>query len=143
MPAYSKLGSLIDIVSQASMEIGIAQKPASTVVSSLDQDIIQMRSLLSAVASELLMDEPYKSILGDGYWIEDANGVRKDTWSADSDIILFDRRLAIEGVKYRFLKAKGLESGEELRDFSSRLNRISAEINGRVLDLDVEEGRSQ
>ena len=38
--------------------------------------------------------------------------------TADDDIVLFDARLAIDGLKYRFLKAKGLEYGEEQRDFT-------------------------
>ena len=50
----------VDIVSQASMEIGIAQRPVSQVVGSPDQDIVQMAALLHAVADEVLLEEPYR-----------------------------------------------------------------------------------
>jgi hypothetical protein len=56
-------------------------------------------------------------------------------------LILFDSRLAIDGLKFRFLKAKGLEFGEELRDFSNRLNRLAARTNAAVIDLYLDQGR--
>ena len=40
--------------------------------------------------------------------------------------------------EYRFLKAKGLEFGEEMRDFSTWQNKLAARANKRVLDLDTE-----
>jgi hypothetical protein len=46
-------------------------------------------------------------------------------------------------LKYRFLKAKGLEFGEEMRDFLTRLNKLGARANARVLDLDNDMGRVQ
>jgi hypothetical protein len=139
----SALVSVKDCISQASMEIGIAQRPVSTAVGSLDQDIVQMLALLSAVADEVMLDQPYVDILGDGIWIYSATEVPKDSFTADDDLIAFDARLAIDGLKYRFLKAKGLEYGEEMRDFLTRLNKLAARTNGRVLDLNCDEGRQQ
>jgi hypothetical protein len=55
--------------------------------------------------------------------------------SADTDQILFDGRLAVAGLKFRFLAAKGLEFGEPLRDFSTRLNKLAGRANKRLLDL--------
>ena len=135
--------SVKDCVSQASMEIGIAQRPVATVVGTLDQDIAQMLALLDVVASEVLMEQPYRDSLGDGIWVFSADEVPKDKVTADDDLIGFDRRLAIDGLKYRFLKAKGLEFGEEMRDFLSRLNKLGARANARVLDLDLDVGRVQ
>lgn len=137
----AKLATFKEVVSQASMELGIAQRPVSNVTSTQDQDIVQMMALLQAVAAELLKDEPYKRSLGDGVWISDSAGKKKLAVTSDTDLILFDSRLAINGLKFRFLKAKGLEFGEELRDFSTRLNKLAAAINGRVLDLDDEVDR--
>ena len=137
----ARLLTLRDVITKASMEIGTAQRPVSAVIGSLDQDIIQMQALLHAVADEVLLDEPYRNELGDGMWILDENGNPKEDFTADSDLIAFDGRLAVDGVKYRFLKAKGLEFGEEMRDFINRLNKLSARINGVVLDLDLDEGR--
>ena len=101
-----------------------------------------MVALMSAVADELLIEEPYRITLGDGYWILDAaTRAFKEAFTADSDLIAFDGRLAIDGLKMRFLKAKGLEFGEEARDFSNRLNKLAGRVNGRVLDLYEDEGR--
>ena len=135
--------SVLDCVSQASMEIGIAQRPVSTAVGSADQDIAQMLALLDLVADEVMSEEPYRATLGDGFWVFAADGTPKVKITADDDLIGFERRLAIDGLKYRFLKAKGLEFGEEMRDFLSRLNKLGARANARVLDLNTDGGRVQ
>jgi hypothetical protein len=137
------LVSVKDCISQASLEIGITSKPISTAVGSNDQDIIQMLALLQAVADEVMLDQPYVETLGDGIWIYSAAEEPKDEITADDDLIAFDKRLAVNGLKYRFLKAKGLEYGEEMRDFLTRMNKLAARVNGRVLDLDLDEGRQQ
>jgi hypothetical protein len=135
----AKPGNAKDIVSDASLEIGITLKPVSTVASSNDQDIVQMLALLSTVADEVLLEEPYKYILGDEVWCTDKDGKPKEKPTTDTDLILFDKRLAINGLKYRFLKAKGLEFGEEQRDFITRMNKIAAR-DAPVIDLDEDEG---
>lgn len=132
--------TLQQIVSQASLEIGITLKPVTRVVGSNDQDIIQMASLLAAVADEVLLEEPYRTTLGDGVWVVDMDGVPKPRPDLDTDLVLFDGRLAIDGLKFRFLAAKGLEFGEASRDFTSRLNKLAGRVNRRVIDLDVEAG---
>ena len=77
--------------------------------------------------------------LGDGNWILVATtGQATDQPTADEDRILFDGRLAIAGIKFRFLQAKGLEFAEPLRDFSTRLNKLAGRANARVLDLESE-----
>ena len=135
------LASVRDIVSHASLEIGITQRPVSQVFGSNDQDIVQMGALLNAVADEVLFEEPYRIELGDHVWVKDSNGDPKLYPSVDTDVVLFDARLAIDGLKYRFLQAKGLEFAEQLRDYTSRLNKLAGFVNGRVLDLDADEGR--
>jgi|SRR6188768_3956477 len=139
----AKLLTLLDIVSQAAMEIGISQNRVTSVVSSQDQDIIQMRSLLHAVADDVMQEEPYRETLGDQGWISDQFGEPQDRFVLDTDLVLFDGRLAINGLKWRFLSGKGLEFGETLRDFTSRMNKLSARANNRVLDLDVDASRVQ
>lgn len=129
-----------DCISQASMEIGISQRPVSTAVGTNDQDVAQMLALLSVVADEVLLDQPYVDTLGDGVWVFSNTGAPKPAITADDDLIGFDGRLAIDGLKYRFLKSKGLEFGEEMRDFLTRLNKLAAKVNGRVLDLDAASG---
>jgi hypothetical protein len=136
----AQLRTVKDIVSSASMEIGIVSAPIST-ISGSDQDIAQMVALLDAVADEVLLDAPYRTTLGDGVWLHDAEGNPKVTPTADSDRVLFDARLAINGLKFRFLKSKGLEFGEEMRDFTQRLNKLAGAAEGNVIDLYGDEGR--
>jgi hypothetical protein len=139
----ARLATLAQIVSQAAMEIGITQRPVSQVIGSADQDIVQMGALLVSVAMEVIEEEPYNTILGDGMWVMDGQThLFKDVPTSDTDLVAFDRRLAINGIKWRFLKGKSLEFGEEQRDFTVRMNKLAARANARVLDLDEEEGRS-
>jgi len=138
----SKLFTLREVVGQAQIEVGIAQTMPAVVIGSLDQDIAQMAALMQAVADEVLLEEPYRTTLGDGIWVSDAVGKpRPNGPAADTDLILFDSRLAIDGLKMRFLAAKGLEFGEQLRDFNTRLSKL-AQTSARILDLDAEGGRS-
>jgi hypothetical protein len=138
-----RLLTVVDAVSDASLEIGIVQRPVGNVVGTADQDIAQMAALLQNVADELLIDPPYRDQLGDGNWLVDSGGVVfKSRPTSDSDIILFDPRLAVDGLKYRFLKAKGLEYGEEQRDFIARLNKLAGR-NAPVIDLNDDPGRVQ
>jgi hypothetical protein len=130
-----------DCVSQASMELGIAPKPVTSAVGSNDQDIAQMVALLSAVADEVLLEQPYKDTLGDGYWLATRTGEPVAQPMADDNVILFDGRLAVDGLKFRFLKAKGLEFGEELQNFAVRLNKLASRVNSRVIDLNYDVGR--
>ena len=139
----ARLVTVIEAVSQASMEIGITQKPVTSAIGSPDEDIAQMVALLSAVAEEVLAESPYEESLADGYWLRSVDGTKRDSPQHDDDRILFAARLAINGLKFRFLKAKGLEFGEEMRDFTASQNRIAAKANARVLDLDQDEGRVQ
>jgi hypothetical protein len=131
-------------VSQVSLEIGLAQAALSQVIGSNDQDVIQMTALLSAVADEVMDEEPYRESLGDGYWLVAADGLtKKAAPTADDDTILFDGRLAVAGVKFRFLQAKGLEYGEPARDFTVRMNKLAGRANTEVVDLYNDEGRIQ
>lgn len=139
----AKLLTVAQAVSDASMEIGITQTPITIVIGSGDQDVAQMGALLSAVADELLLDPPYRDELGDGNWLSSSDGLTfKDRPTSDDDLILFDPRLTIDGLKYRFLKAKSLEYGEEQRDFISRQNKIAGR-GAPVIDLNADEGRQQ
>jgi hypothetical protein len=139
----AKLLTLLDIVSQAAMEIGITQQRVQSVVTSQDQDITQMQALLHSVAAEVLEEEPYVTTLGDQVWINDPVGNPLGRFESDNDLVLFDGRLAIAGVKWRFLAAKSLEFGEPMRDFVARMAKLAARANARVLDLDTDGGRVQ
>jgi hypothetical protein len=100
------LMSVARIVHQAALEIGVSQAKAPPVVfGSNDQDVVQMGALLNAVADEVLLEEPYKYTLGDHAWVVDADGDPKLFPTVDTDIVLFDSRLAINGLVP--LQAKG------------------------------------
>ena len=64
-----RLATVLDAVSDASLEIGIVQRPVTNIVGTADQDIAQMTALLQNVADELLIDPPYRDLLGDGNWL--------------------------------------------------------------------------
>lgn len=138
-----RLATILQVVSDVSLELGTSQIPVLLAVGSADQDVAQMTALMQNVADELLLDPPYRDALGDGNWLYDpGNLVRKSRPTQDTDIVLFDPRLAVDGLKYRFLKAKGLEYGEEQRDFIVRLNKLASR-NAPVLDLNADTGRYQ
>jgi len=137
----AELISVLQVVSDPSMEIGIRQKPLDQALGSDDQDVAQLTALLSAVADDVLLDEHYQDLLGDGHWLISKNGKFLTRPGADDDRLLFDSRVAISGLKFKFLQAKGLEFGEQLRDFTTRLNKLAVRANNRVLDLDLDEGR--
>jgi hypothetical protein len=132
----ARLMSVAQIVSQAALEIGTSQSEIKKVFDSRDQDIAQMGALLNAVADEVLLEDPYRFTLGDDVWVSDATGNPKLFPTLDSDLVLFDSRLAINGLKYRFLQAKGLEFAEQMREFVVRMNKLASRVNNRVLDLD-------
>ena len=132
----ARLMSVVQIVGQAAFEIGITQSQVTKVFGSKDQDVIQMGSLINAVADEVLLEEPYRYTLSDDFWVSDADGNPKLFPTLDTDIILFDGRLAINGLKYRFLQAKGLEFAEQMREFVVRMNKLASRVNNHVLDLD-------
>ena len=136
-----RLLTVYDVVNQAQLELSISQRAIQTAVTSNDRDILQMVALLSAVADEVVMDEPYKETLGDGIWLKDTAGNPKSSPTADTDVVLFDGRVAVDGLKYKFLQQKGLEYGEVMRDFIVRMNRLAARANARIIDLDTDQGR--
>jgi hypothetical protein len=135
-----RLLTVKEIVNQAALECGTTQTGVSLVFNSADQDIVQMGALLSAVADEIVLEEPYKYQLGDRVWVTDAGGNPLVYPSQDTDIVLIDQRLMIDGLKYRFLQAKGLEFAEQLRDYTSRMNKLAGR-GAKVLDLDSDEDR--
>jgi hypothetical protein len=138
-----RLSTILQVVSDVSMELGTTQIPVLQALGSSDQDIAQITALMQNVADELLLDPPYRDALGDGNWIYDPGLlVRKARPTQDTDLVLFDPRLAVSGLKYRFLKAKGLEYGEEQRDFIARLNKLAGR-NAPVIDLNEDWGRVQ
>lgn len=57
-------------------------------------------------------------------WVQSSSGTPKAAFSADDDTTLLDEDILTLGVKWRFLKAKGLDYGEEFSSYESALESI-------------------
>lgn len=58
------------------------------------------------------------------YWVTSGASVAKATFTADDDTANIDEDIVTLGVKWRFLKAKGLDYAEEFRTYESALEAI-------------------
>ena len=66
-----------------------------------------------------LVFEYYKS-----YWCTDSTGAtEKELFSADGDLPILPDELFILGIKWRYLKAKNLEYGEDYNDYEAYIYR--------------------
>ena len=102
-----QLSTILQVVSDVSLELGTTQLPVTQAVGSSDQDVAQMVALMANVADELLLDPPYRDALGDGNWIYDTgNLVRKSRLTQDTDVVLFDQRLAVDGYRRTFCPSR-------------------------------------
>lgn len=64
------------------------------------------------------------------YWCQSATGVRQKMWMADTDTYLLDEDCFIEGLKWRFLRAKGLDYAEEENIYHMDVARTIARDGG-------------
>ncbi len=65
-------------------------------------------------------------------WCRDAAATtEREAWAADDDAGILDEDLMALGVKWRFLKAKGLDYAEEFRDYEARLYDARASDGGK------------
>lgn len=55
------------------------------------------------------------------WWIQDAGGAIKETFTADSDSFLLERELLKLALRWRWKKEKGLEYAEDFREYELRL----------------------
>lgn len=69
-------------------------------------------------------------------WCESASGAPQTTWTADTDIYLLDEDCFIQGMKWRFLRAKGLDYSQEKADYDLDCQRASSrDCGARELPL--------
>ena len=69
-------------------------------------------------------------------WCQSAQSALQTDWLADSDTALLDEEVLRLGVVWRFLKAKGLDYGEEFRTYEMALVDIFGPDGGRpVVDM--------
>ena len=74
-------------------------------------------------------------------WCRNAAGsVECEAWAADTDAGILDEDLMALGLKWRFLKAKGLDYAEDFREYETRLYDARAQ-DGAKRRIAVEDAR--
>lgn len=69
-------------------------------------------------------------------WCQDASGTASDSWISDNSTSLLDEKLISLGVRWRYLRAKGLDYSEEFRVYRDRVSDATTRDGGRtILDL--------
>jgi hypothetical protein len=63
-------------------------------------------------------------------WCESASGVPQSLWTADTDVYKLDEDCFIQGIKWRFLRAKGLDYAQEKMDYQDDCIRVMARDGG-------------
>jgi len=64
------------------------------------------------------------------YWCQSSGGTAQRLWTADTDTYMLDEDCFIEGIKWRFLRAKGLDYTQEKTDYEMDCQRIMARDAG-------------
>jgi len=78
-------------------------------------------------------------------WAQDAGGAGKEAFTLDTDTALIDEDILTLGVKWRFLKAKGLDYSEEFRSYEAALEAVfgsdgargPVDMTGSVVDWTI------
>jgi hypothetical protein len=63
-------------------------------------------------------------------WCQSAGGTAQQLWTADTDTYLLDEDCFIQGIKWRFLRAKGLDYSQEKVDYEMDCQRVMARDAG-------------
>lgn len=63
-------------------------------------------------------------------WAKSATGTPKDQFTADTDTSYLDERLMTLGVRWRFLKAKGLDYAEDFRTYEQNKQQVQGRDGG-------------
>lgn len=67
-------------------------------------------------------------------WCQSSGGVAQTSWAADTDTYLLDNDCFVLGIKWRFLRAKGLDYSEEKDGYDRKVGQVMAR-NGGQRDL--------
>lgn len=63
-------------------------------------------------------------------WCQSASGTAQSIWAADTDYYTLDDDCFILGLKWRFLRAKGLDYSEEMLTYQNTVERVMARDGG-------------
>lgn len=77
-------------------------------------------------ASEFIIAYDYYS----NHWCESSGGTTQALWAEDTDIFLLDEDCFIQGMKWRFLRAKGLDYAEEFKSYEEDCERVMGRDGG-------------
>ena len=69
-------------------------------------------------------------------WCQSSGGTAQQRWAADTDTYKLDEDCFIQGMKWRFLRAKGLDYGEEKKAYDEDCMRVLAR-DGGARDLSI------
>lgn len=78
-------------------------------------------------------DNPTSSIAFDYFsksWCQSISGVAQSLWAADTDTYVLDEECFIQGLKWRFLRAKGLSFEQEYDDYETVVRRTLSRDGG-------------
>lgn len=77
-------------------------------------------------------------------WCQSAAAVAQTAWTADTDTFVLDDDLMELGLKWRMLRAKGLDYSEERQAYDRRMDQLVARDSGnRTLPLNAEAGETR
>lgn len=78
-------------------------------------------------------------------WIEASDGTAKAAFTADTDTTVINEDVLTLGVKWRFLRANGMDYSEEFRSYEAALEdlfgadgaRAAVDMGGSMVDFDI------
>ena len=71
-------------------------------------------------------------------WCQSAGGTKQDLWVADTDTYLLNEETFIQGIKWRYLRAKGLDYGEERQTYNEMVTRtLGRSGGGRTIPINA------
>lgn len=75
-------------------------------------------------------------------WCKSAADAEQSSWAADDDTALIDEEIHKLGIKWRFLRSKGLSYGEEFNEYEYAIHKIASHDGAsEILDLNaIDEG---
>lgn len=72
-------------------------------------------------------------------WCQSVGGTSQSLWAADTDTYKLDEECFIQGIKWRFLRAKGLDYSQEKLDYDMECQRVMGR-DGGARDLPIAGG---
>lgn len=63
-------------------------------------------------------------------WCKSAGGTGQNQWQADTDTYVLDEDMFIKGIKWRYLRAKGLDYSQEYADYLADMNKVVGRDGG-------------